>query len=129
MKFAKVVFWAAAIWGVLSLTPLYFIFDMIGKKDPPPITHPAFYYGFVGAGLAWQLAFIVIAKDPIRFRPMMIPSIFEKFSYGIAVLLLVAQVRTQRQDLLFAGMDILLGLLFTVAYRKTSASRRNESWL
>ena len=53
MKFAKIVFWVAGIWGVLILTPLYFIFDMIGRKDPPPITHPAFYYGFVGAALAW----------------------------------------------------------------------------
>ena len=48
MKFAKIVFWIAGIWGVLVLTPLYFIFDLIGRKDPPPITHPAFYYGFVG---------------------------------------------------------------------------------
>jgi len=46
MKFAKVVFWTAGIWGVLVLTPLFFIFDMIGRTDPPPITHPGFYYGF-----------------------------------------------------------------------------------
>jgi hypothetical protein len=121
MKFAKVVFGAAAIWGLLSLTPLYFLFDMIGKKDPPPITHPAFYYGFVGAGLAWQLAFFVIARDPVRFRPVIIPAILEKFTYGIAVLLLVVQGRTQQQDLLFAGMDMLLGVLFIVAYLKTSS--------
>jgi len=25
MKFAKVVFWIAGIWGVLVLTPLYFM--------------------------------------------------------------------------------------------------------
>jgi len=39
MKFAKVVFWGAGIWGVLTLAPLYFIFDMIGRQDPPAITH------------------------------------------------------------------------------------------
>jgi hypothetical protein len=119
MKFAKVVFGAAAIWGLLSLTPLYFLFDMIGKNDPPLITHPAFYYGFVGAGLAWQLAFFVIAKEPIRFRPVMIPAILEKFTYGMAVVLLVVQGRTRQQDLLFAGVDMLLGTLFIVAYLKT----------
>jgi hypothetical protein len=27
MKFAKIVFWIAGIWGVLVLTPLYFMFD------------------------------------------------------------------------------------------------------
>jgi hypothetical protein len=52
MKFAKVVFWIAAVWGILVLTPLYFMFDVIGRQDPPPITHPAFYYGFVSVALA-----------------------------------------------------------------------------
>ncbi len=41
MKFAKITFRIAAIWGVLVLTPLYFMFDLIGRNDPPPITHPA----------------------------------------------------------------------------------------
>ena len=54
MKFAKIVFWVAGIWGLLVLTPLYFMFDLIGRNDPPPITHPGFFYGFVGLGLAWQ---------------------------------------------------------------------------
>ena len=93
MKFAKIIFRIAAIWGVLVLTPLYFMFDLIGRNDPPPITHPAFFYGFIGAGLAWQIAFFFIATDPVRYRPLMIPSIFEKFSYGIAVVILVAQHR------------------------------------
>src|SRR5277367_5020421 len=93
MKFAKITFWVAGIWGVLVLTPLYFIFDLIGQKDPPPITHPAFFYGFVGAALAWQLAFFIIATDPARYRPLMIPSVFEEFSYGIAVVILVMQKR------------------------------------
>ena len=44
MRFAKIVFWIAAIWGVLVITPLYFMFDLIGRKDAPPITHPAFFY-------------------------------------------------------------------------------------
>jgi hypothetical protein len=119
MKFAKVVFWVAGIWGVLVLAPLYFLFDLIGQKDPPAITHPGFYYGFAGLGLAWQIAFIVIARDPVRLRPMMIPSVLEKFSYGIAVVSLVMQGRMHRSDLVFAGTDTLLGVLFVVAYMKT----------
>ena len=55
MKFAKIVYWAAGIWGVLVLTPLFFIFDSIGHNDPPPVTHPGFYYGFATVGLAFQL--------------------------------------------------------------------------
>ncbi len=122
MRFATIVLWIAAIWGVLVITPLYFLFDLISRNDPPPITHPGFFYSFVGAALAWQLAFFCIAKDPVRHRPLMIPSIFEKFSYFIAVIVLVLQSRMHRSDLVFAGTDLLLGILFVVAYVKTSPS-------
>ena len=121
MKFAKIVFWVAGIWGLLVLTPLYFMFDLIGRNDPPPITHPGFFYGFVGVALAWQVAFIFIATDPSRYRPLMIPSVLEKISYGAAVIVLVVQGRMHRSDLVFAGTDLLLGLLFVVTYFKTRA--------
>jgi hypothetical protein len=127
MKFAKVLFWIAGIWGVLLLTPLYFIFDLIGQKDPPSITHPAFYYGFVGAGLAWQFAFFVIAWDPARFRPMIIASILEKFSYGGALTALYLQHRLHPQDLAFGGIDLVFGLLFLIAFFKTPADLRVQS--
>jgi hypothetical protein len=119
MKFAKIVFRVAAIWGVLIITPLYFMFALIGRNDPPPITHPGFFYGFVGLALAWQIAFFFIAGDPVRYRPLMIPSMFEKFSFGAAVVILVVQGRMHSSDLLFAGTDLLLGVLFVIAYLKT----------
>ncbi len=120
MKFAKIVFWIAGIWGVLVLTPLYFMFDVIGRQDPPAITHPGFYYGFIGVGLAWQLVFFVIARDPVRFRPMMIPSMVEKFGYGASLLVLHLQHRLHSSDLVFAGADVLLGVLFVAAFFRTA---------
>lgn len=122
MRFAKIVFWIAGIWGVLVLTPLYFMFDLIGRTDPPPITHPGFFYGFAGAGLAWQVAFFFIAKDPARHRPLMIPSVLEKLSYSVPVAVLVLQGRMHASDLVFAGTDLLLGFLFVVAYFKIRPS-------
>ena len=119
MKFAKIVFWIAGIWGVLVLTPLYFIFEMIGRNDPPAITNPGFYYGFVSVGLAWQVAFIVIARDPVRLRPMIIPAILEKFGYGASLIVLYLQNRLHPSDLTFVGVDLLLGVLFVVAFFKT----------
>jgi len=121
MKFSKIVFLVAGIWGVLVITPLYFMFDLIGQKDPPAITHPGFFYGFVGLGLAWQIAFLFISRDPVRFRPLMIPSMIEKFSYGIAVVVLVLQARMHSSDLVFAATDLLLGVLFVAAYLRTPA--------
>ena len=121
MKFAKIVFWIAFIWGMLILAPLYFMFDVIGRQDPPAITHPGFYYGFVSVGLAWQFAFLVIARDPVRFRLMMIPSVIEKFGYGTSLLVLYVQHRIHPSDLVFAGVDTLLGVLFLLAFFRTSA--------
>jgi hypothetical protein len=119
MRFAKIVFWIAGIWGVLTLIPLYFMFDVISRNDPPPITHPGFFYGFVGAALAWQIAFVFIARDPERHRRLMIPSVFEKFSYGLAVVVLILQGRMHPSDAIFAGTDLLLGVLFVIAYLKS----------
>jgi hypothetical protein len=126
MKFAKVVFWIAGIWGVLILTPLYFIFDMIGRNDPPPITHPAFYYGFVSVGLTFQIVFFVIAKDPVHLRPMMIPAVLEKFGYGTTLLVLYLQNRLHPQDLALGGVDVLFGVLFLAAFFRTANSQTSN---
>lgn len=121
MKFAKIVFWIAGIWGVLILTPLFFMFDVIGRQDPPAITHPGFYYGFASAGLAWQIAFFFIARDPVRLRMMMIPSMIEKFGYAASLLVLYFQQRIHPSDVVFAGVDALFGVLFLLAFFRTSA--------
>src|SRR5215472_11821950 len=121
MKFAKIVFWIAGVYGILVITPLYFLYDTIGRQDPPPITHPGFYYGFAGCALAWQFAFVVIARDPIRFRAIMIPSVFEKFSFAGAQIVLFLQHRSHPSDLALGGIDGLLGVLFLLAFVWTSA--------
>jgi hypothetical protein len=63
-----------------------------------------------------------MAWDPVRYRPLIIPSILEKATYAIAIIILVLQGRTNPRDLLFAGTDSLLGLLFVIAYFKTKPS-------
>ena len=122
MKFAKIVFRIAAIWGFLIIAPLYFMFDLIGQKDPPPITHPAFFYGFIGTALVWQLTFLFIAADPARYRPLMIPAILEKLVYSVPVIILVLQKRMHPSDLVFAAIDLSLGVLFVLAYLRTPKS-------
>lgn len=123
MKFAKAVFYLAALYGLVSLPPLYFMFDFIGRNDPPAITHPQFYYGFIGLALTWQLAFIVIATDPVRFRAMMIPAIVEKFSYVIAVAVLHLQGRMSGQQAATATPDVILGALFIASFLKTHTAK------
>ena len=122
MKFAKIVFWCAGIWGVLALTPLYFMLDRIGQQYPPAITHPDFYYGFVGVALAWQVAFLIIATDPGRFRLLIIPSVLEKVSYFAALFVLHVQDRISRTQFYFGVIDGLFAVLFLVAFFKTRAA-------
>jgi uncharacterized NAD-dependent epimerase/dehydratase family protein len=93
MKFARRVFLVAGIYGLLVLTPLYFLEGMIGREAPPAITHPEYFYGFIGVGLAWQVLFLLLAHDPVRYRLMMLPAILEKVSYGMALVALLAQGR------------------------------------
>jgi hypothetical protein len=52
VRFAHWVFLLAGIIGVLEIAPLYLMEDVIGRTQPPPISHPGFYYGFVGVTLA-----------------------------------------------------------------------------
>jgi hypothetical protein len=126
VRFARIVFLIAGIWGVLVLTPLYFMFGLIGRKDPPPITHPGFYYGFVGAGLAWQIAFLIIAKYPVRLRLIMIPAVIEKLTYAMAMFALYSQSRVHGSDMVFATVDTLLGILFIVAFVNTPSQLAAE---
>ena len=126
--FSKIVFRVAGLWGVLTLTPLYFMLDRIGNQYPPAITHPDFYYGFVGLALAWQAAFLLVASDPVRFRPFMIAAILEKFLYVISVSALYAQGRLQGGQLAVAGPDLALGILFIAAFFKTSEVSELSPW-
>ena len=119
VRFGRMVFLGAGIWGILLLTPLYFTFDLVGRRNPPGITHPDFYYGFVGVALAWQLAFLIIGGDPVRFRPIMLAAMVEKFTYVVALTLLFGQHRIQAGQLLAAGPDLVLGVLFVLAYLRT----------
>jgi hypothetical protein len=85
MGFAKWVFLLAGITGVMMVIPPYFLEEQFGRDHPPPIHHPEFYYGFFGVTLSWQLMFLVIGSDPIRFRRAMIPAMCEKASFALAI--------------------------------------------
>jgi hypothetical protein len=119
MTFSKRVFMIAGIWGLLIVSPLFFLFDTIGRQSPPAISHPEFYFGFVTVTLAWQIAFLVIGSDPTRYRLLMLPAIVEKLGYVAAMVVLFGQGRILSSQLAIAGTDFVLGVLFTVAFLKT----------
>ena len=123
MKLAKWIFRIAGIYGVLVIAPLYFMEDLIGKDHPAGITHPEFFYGFVCVTLAAQFMFLVISTDPIKFRPLMVVSMWEKFSYVIACVILLMHHRVNSSVIFFVFLDAVLGTLFIVAWLKTAPSK------
>jgi hypothetical protein len=120
MRFARNVFLGAGIWGIAVLTPLYWLRDITGRQYAPPGVYPNFFYGFLAITMAWQLAFLVIGSNPARFRPLMIPSMLEKFSYVLTLIILYGQARISTADAQAAIPDVVLGILFVVAFAKTS---------
>src|SRR5688572_24738458 len=117
MKFARYVFLIAGIYGLLVLVPQYFV-EVAGMA--PAITLPEFFYGFLGVAVAFQLVFIIISTDPRKYRLMILPSIVEKFSFAIAVAILVYTGRTSGQIAIGAALDTLLGILFIISWFKVS---------
>jgi hypothetical protein len=122
VRFAKIVFTTAGVWGIVVLTPLYFLLDVSGRHYAPPAVYPQFFYGFVGVTMAWQLAFLVIGSNPARYRPLMIPSIVEKLAFIVTVAVLYSQLRLSVAEASAAVPDLLLSILFIAAFVKTPAS-------
>jgi hypothetical protein len=122
MVFARRVFRIAGVYGLLAILPMYFLEDRIGRDQPPAVTHPEFFYGFLGVTLAWQVAFLVIASDPVRFRPLMIPAVVEKATFVIAVLLLYRSGRVASATLVLGLIDMTLGILFGISFLRTATS-------
>jgi hypothetical protein len=123
MRFAKIVFFVAGIYGFLVLTPIYFMENAIGQRTPPAITHPEYFYGFLGAGLSWQVLFLVVSRDPLRYRPMILPSILEKVTWGIALIILFSQRRLPLSSFAIGSVDWIFAFLFLAAYFNTKPSR------
>ena len=116
VRFARWVFLLAGIVGLLEIVPLYFYEATLGRTEPPPITHPDFYYGFLGVALAWQIAFLIISRDPRRYLPLM-PAVFlEKVLYPAGVFILYAQGRVPQQMLGGASLDVLWLALFVTVW-------------
>lgn len=104
----------------MVLLPQYFLEEKTSHDFPPPITHPEFYYGAIGVTVAWQVLFLVLSRDPGRYRLMMIPAVLEKAGFTIAVAVLFIQHRVSPLMLLSATIDLLFGVLFVAAYMKTA---------
>ena len=126
MRFARYVFIGAGIWGIVVLTPLFWLVDVTGRRYQPPTDYPQFFYGFLCVAMAWQIAFLVIGTNPIRLRVFMIPAIIEKLGYVSTLAVLYSQSHISSIDTQPILPDLLLGILFIVSFVKTRTSTLTE---
>ena len=112
MKFARWVFTGAGVYGLIVMVPMLFLAS-------GPLTRPEDYYGFVGAAVVFQLLFLLIGREPQRYRPAMLIGVLEKVSFGVPVWVLHAQGRVHGPVLVFASIDLCLGVLFANSYLRT----------
>src|SRR5262245_52772081 len=126
MKFTRVVYVVAAVYGFATLLPLYFLLERFGRDAPPPVTHPELYYGFIGLALLWQVVFLLVARDPVRYRPVMLLTILEKLVYSVPVMILYSVGRVDRSIFGPSMVDPAFGILFLVAYWRSRATSAEE---
>ncbi len=110
MKFAKWTFLIAGIFGLASLLPLSLAEMSLEPKQPE------FFYGFVFLNLCWQISYLMISANPVRFRPMMIPAFLAKGSGVIALTSLYLDGRVSSLFLFTGAMDGTFALLFLIAF-------------
>jgi hypothetical protein len=117
VRFIRWVFRIAGTLGFFQIAPLYFYESTLNRPDPPAITHPEWYYGFVGVTLAWQIAFLLISRDPRRYRPLL-PALFvEKLLFPGAAYALYMEGRLRSPSILAsAALDLVWLALFVTAW-------------
>jgi len=128
MIFARRVFQVAAVWGLLVIVLGYaaYFLNFGGEETAVYTNRPEFVHGFFLVTFAWQVAFLIIATDPARYRLFMLVAMLEKFPFTLAVLALYALGTVGVVALAFGLIDGVLGVLFGIAYVMTDSGGDGE---
>jgi hypothetical protein len=124
--FAKRVFQIAGIWGLVTLPLAYAAYFFGGDETAVYTNHPEYVHGFFLVTLAWQVAFLIIATDPVRYRLLMLAAMLEKFPFTLVTILLYAAGTASVLLLAFGLIDGVLGALFAAAYMMTDGPGAGE---
>ncbi len=112
------IFTLAGIYGLIVLLPLYFGESTLAAMGQA-LNRPEYYYGFIGAASTFQLVYLMIGRDPVRFRPLMPLTLIAKLSFTVPVVILFLSGRADLVVMIMAAIDALIGIAFIWAWRKT----------
>jgi hypothetical protein len=110
VRFGRDVYRGAAIYGVVVLLPAYFV----PQPDPYKLTQ----IGFVGLALVFQGLFWVIGGDLLRYRALVLLTVFEKLCFGIPAVAYCLRAKTDLLTGAFGAIDLLLAALFVMVWIK-----------
>jgi hypothetical protein len=91
----------------------------LNRAFPPPLTHPEHFYCFIGVAISWQCAFLLIVRDPQRFRLFMLPAVLEKLSFGVTTLVLYALGRVAVLVACAGSNELVFAVLFVLAFHSS----------
>jgi hypothetical protein len=100
------------------LTPMFFLESQMAAMGGP-ITRPENYYGFIGVAWAWQWVYLLIGRDPVRYRPIMPIGAMGKLIFVVITFGLAAAGRTPWNVALITASDLVIAILFLIAWRMT----------
>ena len=106
----RTVYRGAAIYGVVVLLPAYLV--------PLPSPYKLTQIGFVGLALVFQGLFWIIGGDPLRYRPLLPLTVFEKLCFGIPAVAYWARGQTDAITGAFGAIDLVLSAMFIFVWLK-----------
>jgi len=112
----------AGLYGIAVILPGFFSEAHYSGMFPPAVNHLEFYYGFYGVTFAWQIAFLVMATDPVRYRPLLIPAFLEKGLFPAFIAWLYATGRVSFMLFAMSWIDIVFLVLFILGFRALPAA-------
>jgi hypothetical protein len=122
MVFARRVFTWAAVFGFVMVAPLLVAEGLVARLLHHALNQPQWYYGFAEVALGFQVVYLIIGRDPVRYRPLMPVCGVAKLGFGVTMWTLVGLGRTDPLLGLAATPDLLWAAAFLLAYRLTPRS-------
>jgi hypothetical protein len=108
------IFRISGVYGILILVPQ--LFRESAFAGGTQLTHPEFFYGFFLVSLAFQVLFLIISTDPLKYRDAMLACFLEKGGHFISCLLLFLQKRVSAEMMIASSPDALMLCLFIYSY-------------
>ena len=123
-RWARWLFAASGFYGIMVLSPLYFLEAEIATTSGA-FTHPEYFYGFVGTALAAQAMFFIIASDPLRFRPAMLFAVLEKLAFAVPVFVLYKSGHIAESLVVFGAIDFMWAIVFASLWLLTGKAAKS----